>query len=52
MSEDAVAAKDSETTIEIVTRIVLGTFNGILIIDDNDIFSSRYPALLLPSMNQ
>ena len=37
MSVDIVAAKDSVTAIEIATRIVLGEFNGIPIIDDNGI---------------
>ena len=37
MSVDIVAAKDSVTAIEIATRIVLGAFNGVPIIDDNGI---------------
>ena len=37
MSVDIIAAKDSVTAIEIATRIVLGAFNGIPIIDDNGI---------------
>ena len=37
MSVDVVAAKDSVTAIEIATRIVLGAFNGVPIIDDNGI---------------
>jgi L-aspartate semialdehyde sulfurtransferase len=34
MSVNIVAAKDNATAIEIATRIVLGTFNGLPIIDD------------------
>jgi predicted transcriptional regulator len=35
MSVDVVAAKDNATVIEISTRLVLGVFNGMPIIDDN-----------------
>jgi predicted transcriptional regulator len=35
MSVDVVAAKDNATVIEIGTRLVLGVFNGMPIIDDN-----------------
>ena len=35
MSVDIVAAKDNATVIEISTRLVLGVFNGMPIIDDN-----------------
>lgn len=34
MSVNIVAAKDNATAIEIATRLVLGTFNGLPIIDD------------------
>jgi CBS domain-containing protein len=34
MSVSIVAAKDNATAIEIATRLVLGTFNGLPIIDD------------------
>jgi CBS domain-containing protein len=34
MSIDVVAAKDDTTVIEIAPRLVLGTFNGVPIIDD------------------
>jgi CBS domain-containing protein len=35
MSIDVVAAKDNATVIEIATRLVLGAFNGVPIIDNN-----------------
>ncbi|MDQ3837742.1 MAG: CBS domain-containing protein [Thermoproteota archaeon] len=35
MSIDIVAAKDNATVIEIATRLVLGAFNGVPIINDN-----------------
>ena len=35
MSVDVIAAKDNVTAIEIGTRLVLGAFNGLPIIDDN-----------------
>ena len=35
MSVDVVAAKDNATVIEVSTRLVLGVFNGMPIIDDN-----------------
>jgi CBS domain-containing protein len=34
MSVDVVAAKDNATVIEIATRLVLGAFNGVPIIND------------------
>ena len=34
MSVDVVAAKDNATVIEIATRLVLGAFNGIPVIND------------------
>lgn len=34
MSVNIVAAKDNATAIEIATRLVLGPFNGLPIIDD------------------
>jgi CBS domain-containing protein len=35
MSVEVVAAKDNVTAIEIATRLVLGAFNALPIIDDN-----------------
>jgi CBS domain-containing protein len=35
MSVDVVAAKDNATVIEIATRLVLGAFNGVPIINDS-----------------
>jgi predicted transcriptional regulator len=35
MSVNIVAAKDNATAIEIATRLVLGPFNGLPIIDDH-----------------
>ena len=35
MSVDVVAAKDNANVIEVSTRLVLGVFNGMPIIDDN-----------------
>jgi CBS domain-containing protein len=35
MSVDVVAAKDNANIIEVSTRLVLGVFNGMPIIDDN-----------------
>lgn len=36
MSVDVVAAKENATVIEIAIRLVLGAFNGVLIINDSD----------------
>jgi predicted transcriptional regulator len=36
MSVQVVAAKDNVTVIEVATRLVLGAFNGLPIIDNND----------------
>ncbi|MFL6328746.1 MAG: CBS domain-containing protein [Nitrososphaeraceae archaeon] len=35
MSVQVVAAKDNVTVIEVATRLVLGAFNGLPIIDNN-----------------
>jgi predicted transcriptional regulator len=37
MSVQVVAAKDNVTVIEVATRLVLGAFNGLPIIDNNGI---------------
>jgi CBS domain-containing protein len=42
MSVNIVAAKENATAIEIATRIVLGTFNGLPIIDNQDKVNTCY----------